>query len=112
MLALLTRWDVRPDRTVLLNFYPRRIAGVRLARFDCSFLARFLAAFLSLHFVYPPTSRVERPPKNSGNIMAITSDVLDCLSGKVAWILMKTHIGLCADSFSEARLPAGLLLSA
>ena len=48
--------------------------------------ARFLAAFLCLHFVYPPSSRLERPSKNSGNIRLELRKVLwsfDCLSGKV-----------------------------
>ena len=53
VLTLLTRGCVRPHGAILSDFYPRRIAIVRLVRFDCCFLARFLAAFLRLHFVYP-----------------------------------------------------------
>ena len=50
VLALLRCGDVRPDCAVLGYFEALCVAGVG------GLAARFLAAFLCLHFVYPPSN--------------------------------------------------------
>ena len=65
MLTLLRCGDVRPYRFVLGYFRPLRVASVGGGLVG-GLAARFVAAFLSLHFVYPPAMRLVRPLKKSG----------------------------------------------
>jgi hypothetical protein len=74
---------VRPDCAGLGYFHSLCIAGGRLCRWFLAARSRCFLARLGFHFVYPPSSRLERPPGNSGNIRQELTDVLDCLSGKV-----------------------------
>jgi uncharacterized membrane protein len=73
---------------VLATFTPfALLVGV----FAAAFLLLVLLVFVFILCI-PLVMRLERPPKNSGNIRQELTDVLDCLSGKVASILTKTHI--------------------
>ena len=60
VLTLLRCGNVRPDCAGLSYFYSLCVAGVRLGWRSnplAAFLAaRLLAAFLCLHFVYPPSN--------------------------------------------------------